>query len=448
MADKIDLLIKGATLVTPAGEGMADIAIAAGRIAAIGSLSSAKAEKTLDAKGLHILPGVIDTQVHFREPGLEHKEDLRSGSVSAVLGGVTAVFEMPNTRPATTTAEALTDKVARATGRMHCDFAFFVGATNENVEELPMLERLPGAAGVKVFMGSSTGDLLVDDEATLTRILSVISRRASFHAEDEPRLRARASLRREGMPESHPEWRDPEAALTATTKLLRISAATGKRVHVLHVSTGDEMRLLARHKHLASVEVTPQHLTLAAPDAYRRLGSKGQMNPPIRDVSHREVLWWGLEQGVVDVLGSDHAPHTLEEKSKSYPASPSGMPGVQTLLPVMLDHVAKGRLSLARLVDLTSAGAQRLFSIAGKGRIAVGYDADLTIVDLGVERLIEDEWIGSKVGWTPFAGMRVQGLPIGTIVRGQIAMWEGELGEARGRPVRFANTYPPVPERN
>jgi dihydroorotase len=442
LAEVFDLLIKGGTLVNHAGEGLADIGVRDGRIAAIGTLAARAASKTLDATSLHVLPGIIDTQVHFREPGLEHKEDFVSGSRSAVLGGVTAVFEMPNTRPVTVSADALADKVARGNGRMYCDFAFFVGATRENVEELPRLERLPGAAGVKVFMGSSTGDLLVDDEETLARILALIERRAAFHAEDEGRLRERASLRRAGEPASHSEWRDPEAAFAATTKLLRLASAAAKRVHVLHVSTAEEMQLLALHKDLASVEVTPQHLTLTAAEAYRALGTKAQMSPPLRDSSHQEALWWGLAQGVVDVLGSDHAPHTLDEKRQSYPASPSGMPGVQTLVPVMLDHVSNGRLSLARFMDLTSAGPQRLFCIAGKGRVAVGYDADLTIVDLKCQRVIDDAWIGSRSGWTPFAGRKVKGWPIGTIVRGRVAMWEGELGAPGGEPVRFGDAFP------
>jgi len=445
LAETFDLLIKGATLVNHAGQGLADIGVKDGCIVALGAIKAEAAGHIIDATGLHALPGVIDTQVHFREPGLEHKEDIESGSKSAVLGGVTAVFEMPNTKPTTVTAEALANKVARGRERMYCDFAFFVGATRENVEELPRLERLPGAAGIKVFMGSSTGDLLVDDEETLSRILSLIERRASFHAEDEARLRERASLRRQAVPESHSEWRDPEAALAATSKLLRLATAAGKRVHVLHVSTAAEMQLLALHKDVASVEVTPQHLSLAVPEVYRQLGTKAQMNPPLPDATHQKVLWWGLEQGVVDVLGSDHAPHTLEEKAQGYPASPSGMPGVQTLVPVMLDHVNAGRLSLARFVDLTSAGPQRLFGIAGKGRIAVGYDADLTIVDLKAERVIEDAWIGSKCGWTPFAGRKVKGWPVGTVVRGQIAMWEGEVGAASGAPVRFGEALPAVP---
>ena len=437
-----DLLVKGGSVVNQDGAGISDIGVIDGRIAAIGTLAGASAARVLDAAGLHVLPGVIDTQVHFREPGLTHKENLETGSRSAVLGGVTAVFEMPNTKPATTSAAALADKVARGRARMHCDFAFFVGATHDNVDELPELELLPGAAGVKVFMGSSTGDLLVDDEKTLARIFSRIRRRAAFHAEDEARLKERMSLQRDGDPSSHSEWRDARAAFATTERLVRLASQAGKRVHVLHVSTKEEMEMLALHRDVASVEVTPQHLTLTVPEAYAALGTKAQMNPPLRDRHHQEGLWWGLSQGVVDVLGSDHAPHTLEEKSKSYPATPSGMPGVQTLVPVMLDHVNAGRLSLSRFVDLTSAGPQRIFGIAGKGRIAVGYDADLTIVDLKAERVIDNAWIGSKSGWTPFAGRKVKGWPIGTILRGQTAMWEGELGEAQGEPVRFGEALP------
>jgi len=442
LADTFDLVLKGATIVNHAGESVADLAIGDGRIAALGDIAASSAGRAIDARGLHILPGVIDSQVHFREPGLEHKEDLASGSRAAVLGGVTAVFEMPNTKPATTTAEALTDKVARARNRMHCDFAFFVGATKQNIDELPTLERLEGSAGIKIFAGSSTGDLLVDDEDSLSRILGKISRRASFHSESEMRLQERAGVKRAGDVSSHSEWRDAEAALASTEMLLRLARQAGKRIHILHVSTAAEMQLLALNKDIATVEVTPQHLTLIAREAYASIGSRAQMNPPLRDKSHQDILWWGLDQGVVDVLGSDHAPHTLEEKEAAYPASPSGMPGVQTLVPVMLDHVNKGRLSLARFVDLTSAGPQRIFGIAGKGRIAVGYDADLTIVDLKLQKTITDDWIASKCGWTPFAGRNVQGWPVGTILRGNIAMWDGELGQPSGAPVRFGAALP------
>jgi dihydroorotase len=441
MTQRYDLILKGGAIVNHDGEGARDLGISGGCIAAFGDLSHAAAGEVIDCRGLHILPGVIDTQVHFREPGLTHKEDLESGSRSAVMGGVTAVFEMPNTLPTTTSAEALADKVARAHHRMHCDFAFFMGGTRENTHALPELERLPGCAGVKVFMGSSTGSLLVEDDEGVRNILKVIRRRASFHSEDEYRLNERKHLRVPGDPRSHPVWRDDTAALACTQRLVRLARETGKRVHVLHISTGQEMEFLRDHKDVASVEVTPHHLTLTAPDCYERLGARAQMNPPVRDRTHRETIWRGLKEGVVDVLGSDHAPHTAEEKSAAYPATPSGMTGVQTLVPMMLDHVNAGRLSLARLVDLTSHGPARLFGIARKGRIAVGYDADLTVIDLKRRTTITDRWIASRAGWTPYDGITVTGWPVGTFVRGARVMWEGELLTAgTGEAVRFLET--------
>jgi dihydroorotase len=439
MAETFDLIIRGGTVVNHDGRGERDIGIRGGRIAAIGVPKHAAAAEIIDAKGLHVLPGVIDTQVHFREPGLEHKEDLEAGSRGAVMGGVTAVFEMPNTKPLTISPETLADKVARARDRMFCDFAFYVGGTRENIADLPALERLESAAGIKVFMGSSTGDLMVDDEASLSRIIEKISRRAAFHAEDEARLKERMPLRRRGDPTSHPVWRDEQAALMATQRLVRLAEQHGKRVHVLHVSTAEEMAFLADHKDWASVEVTPHHLTLVAPECYERLGTYAQMNPPVRDDRHRQSLWAAVADGVVDVLGSDHAPHTREEKDHAYPDSHSGMTGVQTLVPIMLDHVNAGRLTLERFVDLTSHGPNRLFGIRGKGRIAVGYDADLTIVDLRRRETITDAWVQSRCGWTPYAGVSVQGWPVGTIVRGRRVMWDGEIaGPAHGQPVRFA----------
>jgi dihydroorotase len=444
MPDNFDLIFKGGTVVNHDGEGVRDVGIAGGRFAAIGDLSGVSAAEVIECRGLHLLPGVIDTQVHFREPGGTHKEDLESGSRGAVMGGVTAVFEMPNTDPLTVTGEGLADKVRRAHHRMHCDFAFFIGGTQENTAELPELELLPGCAGVKVFMGSSTGSLLVEDDDGVRDILRVIRRRASFHSEDEPRLRERLHLRIEGDPRSHPVWRDEEAALTCTTRLVQLARETGKRVHVLHITTAQEMAFLQAHKDVASVEVTPHHLTMAAPECYERLGTLAQMNPPVRDATHRAALWQALIQGIVDVLGSDHAPHTREEKAKAYPASPSGMTGVQTLVPLMLDHVNAGRLSLARFVDLSSAGPARLFGIARKGRIAAGFDADLTVVDLRRRETITDGWIASRAGWTPYNGVTVTGWPVGTVVRGRRVMWDGELADpAQGEAVRFGEALPP-----
>lgn len=438
MSAAFDLIVKGGTVVNHDGVGVRDLGIRGGRIVAIGTIDPDKAGSVVDARGLHVLPGVIDTQVHFREPGLEHKEDLESGSRSAVLGGVTAVFEMPNTKPLTTTAERLADKVSRARNRMFCDFAFYVGGTRENIDQIAELERLEGAAGIKVFMGSSTGDLLVDDEASLDRIIGAIRRRAAFHSEDEARLIERRDVRRPGDPSSHPEWRDEEAAMISTRRLVRLAEKHRRRVHVLHVSTAAEIDFLADHKDWASVEVTPHHLTLVAPECYEQLGTYAQMNPPVRDDRHRQAIWSGVASGVVDVLGSDHAPHTREEKDHAYPASHSGMTGVQTLVPIMLDHVNAGRLSIERFVDLTSHGPQRLFGIRGKGRIAVGYDADLTIVDMKREETITHEQVASRAGWTPYHGKPVKGWPIGTFVRGCRVMWEGDIiGPAHGAPVGF-----------
>ncbi len=431
-----ELILRNGTVWTPGGPDKVDVASRDGKIAAIGHFGGEG--PAVDCTGLTVLPGVIDTQVHFREPGLEHKEDLESGSRAAVLGGVTALFEMPNTRPNTDSAEALADKLDRAAGRMWCDHAFYVGATAENAERLDELERHPGCAGVKIFMGASTGNLLVAGDSDLRRVLASGCRRVAVHAEDEPRMNQRMNERVEGDPSSHPVWRDDESAILATQRILRLAREARRRIHILHVTTPAELELISAHKDIASCEVTPQHLTLAGEDAYPRLGTYAQMNPPIRSAAHREGLWHWLNQGVPDVIGSDHAPHSKEEKAQVYPASPSGMPGVQTLLPLMLDHVANGRTSLARLVDLTSAGAQRIFGLIGKGRIAVGWDADFTVVDLDAEWTIDGQWLASKCGWSPFEGMTLRGRPVGTIIRGQRVMWESELvGAPGGQRLRF-----------
>jgi dihydroorotase len=391
----------------------------------------------MDCRNLHILPGVIDSQVHFREPGIAHKEDLETGSRAAVMGGVTAVFEMPNTKPTTTTAATLADKVARARNRMFCDFAFYVGGTKDTLEEIFTLEKLEGSAGIKVFAGSSTGDLLVEDDEGLEEIISRLSRRAAFHSEDEMRLRARTSFQVPGDPASHPIWRDEEAARLCTERLLRIARKNGKRIHVLHISTAEELPLLAANRDIATVEVTPHHLTLSADD-YATLGTKLQMNPPVRESRHRDALWQAITSGLVDVLGSDHAPHTLDEKAQPYPNSPSGMTGVQTLVPIMLNHVNSGKLTLQRFVDLTSHGPQRIFGIANKGRIMEGYDADFTIVDMKRQETIHNNWIESRSRWTPYDGVKVKGWPVGTIIRGRKVMLNGEiLSPAQGQPVRF-----------
>jgi dihydroorotase len=437
MAATFDTILAGGVVVNHDGEGERDIGLRDGVIAAIGDLSQNSAAERIDCRGLHILPGVIDSQVHFREPGLTHKEDLETGSRAAVLGGVTAVFEMPNTNPLTTGPEELADKVARGTNRMHCDFAFWVGGTHENARDVPELERLPGAAGIKVFMGSSTGSLLVEDDPGVAAILAKTRRRAAFHSEDEYRLEERKGERIKGDPNSHPVWRDVTTALQCTQRLVKIAREQKAVIHILHVSTEEEIQFLEAHKDVASVEVTPQHLTLDA-SLYNVIGTRLQMNPPVRAARHRDGIWQGVHKGVADILGSDHAPHTLEEKSKPYPESPSGMPGVQTLVPVMLDHVNAGRMSLARFVDMTSAGPLRLFGIANKGRIACGFDGDFTIVDMKRRETITDVQMASRCGWTPYDGRKVTGWPVGTIVRGKRVMWDGEVTlPSQGQAVRF-----------
>lgn len=436
-----DLIVRGGEVANHAGRGLADVGIIDGKIAFIGDLSQASAGEVFDATGLTVLPGVIDTQVHFREPGLEWKEDLETGSRAAALGGVTAVFEMPNTEPNTTDPVTLEDKLARARDRMWTDHAFYIGGTHENAKFLGDLERLPGCCGVKVFMGASTGTLLVADDDGVREVLRHVKRRATFHSEDEYRLVERRPLARTGDWTSHPEVRDPESAIMSTRRLVGLAKETGARIHVLHVTTAEEIEFLAGHKDVATVEVTPQHLTLDGDEAYERLKGLAQMNPPIRNNYHIAGLWRGVEQGVADVLGSDHAPHTLEEKARPYPASPSGMPGVQTLVPVMLTHVANGRLTLDRFIDLTSHGANRVFGIAGKGRMAEGYDGDLTIVDLKKKHVLKHEDMATRSGWTPFDGFEATGKAVAAIVRGRVVMRDGELqGTAHGRPVRFQET--------
>ena len=438
MTARNNLILKGGTVVSPDGIGAADIAISGGRIAAIGDLANQSAAEVIDCRGLTILPGVIDTHVHFREPGYPLKEDMESGSRAAVLGGVTAVFDMPNTDPFVGTPEALADKVARAKNSMHCDFSFYIAALHENIDQLGELEKLPGAAGVKIVMGASYSALLVEDDASIRRILKTINRRAAVHCEDNYRLRARMGERIAGDVHSHPVWRDAESSFLGTQRLIALARETGKRVHVVHVSTAQEMDLLQANRDIATVETTPHYLTLAAPKCYDRLGTLVQINPPVRDEAHRAGIWRGVRDGVVDSIGSDHSPQVLAEKTKPYLQSVPGMPGVQTLVPLMLDHVNAGRLSLSRMADLTSAGPARVFGIANKGRIAAGYDADLTVVDLKRRETITNKWIASRVGWTPYNGMHVTGWPVGTFVRGHKVVWDGALvTPGRGEAVRF-----------
>jgi len=444
-----DLLIREGTclLPNPSGTGLseqkADVGIINGRIAEIGVNLPVTAKKVINAKGLHVLPGVIDSQVHFREPGLVHKEDLETGTRAAILGGVTSIFEMPNTNPATVNVELFEDKLARAKNRAHCNYAFFVGASHENVAELKELELHAHCSGIKIFMGSSTGSLLVEDDESLEKILGQGHRRVIVHSEDEMRLRERKHIAVEKADvHFHHIWRDEITALQSTERLLRLARKTGRKIHVLHVSTAEEMDVLKNSKDIATVEVLPQHLTLWAPDCYDRLGTYAQQNPPIRDKRHHDRIWQAVLDGTVDVIGSDHAPHTREEKERPYPSSPSGVPGVQTLVPIMLNHVNNGKLSLAKFTELVTENPRRVFGIQNKGRLVVGGDADVTLVDMKAQRTIENSWIASRCGWTPFDGMKVQGWMTHTIVGGNIVMENDEVVLPHsGKPVNFEGTH-------
>ena len=441
MKKQLDLIITGGDVVLPNSSiEKIDIGVKDSKIVELGNLSKKDSKKKIVINNLIVLPGAIDTQVHFREPGLTHKEDIMNGTKGAILGGITSIFEMPNTNPSTTTKAALNEKLSIAQKNAYCNYSFFVGAAKENIQNLKNLERLPGCCGVKIFMGSSTGDLLVEDDDSLRKILASGSRRVAVHSEDEYRLRERKHLAEDPKANvsSHPLWRDSQTAIRSTERLLKIAQETNRKIHVLHISTKDEILILKKFKNFSTCEVTPQHLFFHAPDCYESLGSLAQMNPPIRDKSHNNGLWKGIEKRIVDVIGSDHAPHTLEEKKKKYPNCPSGMTGVQTILPIMLDFVNKKKLGINDLVRLLCYNPAKIYNMKYKGEIKIGNDADFSIVDLNKEFTITNEWIASKSGWTPYDGLKIKGLPVFTVVNGKIVMQDSEIvSPPIGEPVLF-----------
>ncbi|MCC6717961.1 MAG: dihydroorotase [Acetobacteraceae bacterium] len=434
-----DLVIRHGTCVLPWGMEQTSVGVRMGRIAALGVAADATAEETIDATGLHVLPGLIDPHVHLRDPGDASVESIPTGTKAAVLGGLTAVFDMPNTAPSITNAENLAWKQDYAEANAWCDMGLYVGGTKTNIAELGALETGRGVCAIKVFAGSSTGDLMVEDDENLERVMRAGRRRISYHSEDEYRLQSRKPMFKSGDPySSHMVWRDEETAFLGTRRLMALASRTGRQAHILHVSTAQELEYLKDFRDVATVEVLVNHLTQSAPDVYDRLKGFGVMNPPIRGPEHMAAAWRAVRDGTVDTVGSDHAPHPRAAKLKPWPDCPAGLTGVQTLVPVMLDHVSAGRLSLSRLVDLMCAGPARVYGAVGKGRLAAGYDADFTLVDMGRQRTIEESWIVSPCGWTPFAGMQVTGWPVATIIRGRAVMREDEvLGAPQGRLVRF-----------
>jgi len=442
MAEHYDLIIRGGTAVLPWGEAAADIGARAGRIVLLSEPASATADTVIDARGLKVLPGLIDAHVHLPEPGSEAVETIATGTKAAALGGLAVVFDMPNTEPPIVDRETLDWKRRFVEGRAFVDIGLYVGATKTNIPELETLELELGVCAIKVFAGSSTGNLLVEDDASLERVMRSGLRRVAYHSEDEYRLRERAPLYKVGDPHRcHAEWRDVETAFLGTRRLMALARRTGRRAHILHVSTAEELAYLRDFRDVATVEVLVNHLTQVAPEVYETLKGFGVMNPPIRDRRHYEAAWAAVTDGTVDVIASDHAPHARDAKLRPWPQCPAGLTGVQTIVPVMLDHVNAGRLSLSRLVDLMCAGPARVYGVVGKGRIAAGYDADFTLVDMQAERTITNDWIVSPCGWTPFDGRRVRGWPVATVVRGHIVMRDGALiGEPQGALVRFGDT--------
>ena len=437
MSDNYSLIIKNGSCYINGELVKTDLALSGNKIRKIGKVEL-NSSKVIDATDKVVLPGIIDTQVHFREPGSTDSEDLESGSRAAVLGGVTSLFEMPNTNPPTSNLIEFDKKLQLAKDRMHSNYAFYFGATPDNIDQLSKLKNLKGCCGVKLFAGSSTGKLLVDKEADIEKVISNSDRVVSIHSEDEEILNLRKRFIRKGDVHSHSEWRNSECAISSTRRVVKIAERYNKQIHILHVTTKEEVDFLAMHKKNITFEITPQHLTLYAPDCYNALGSYAQMNPPLRTKEHYDRLWTAIKNDVVDVLGSDHAPHLKENKNKEYPNSPSGMPGVQTILPIMLNHVNNEKLSLKKLITLLCENPCKIFGIKNKGFIKEGYDADLTIVDMNKVQTIKDEMIASKCGWTPFNNFKVKGFPVGTIVNGTLIMSEGKIiSKAKGQPLNF-----------
>jgi len=433
----LDLIIKNGSSYIDKDLKNQDIAIKGSKIIKIGKIDS-EAKEIFDAKGLIVLPGCIDTQTHFREPGSTDTEDLYSGSRAAIAGGITSVFEMPNTNPPTSNKLEFKKKLDLAKNRMYCNYAFYFGATPDNATELENLKDLEGCCGIKLFAGSSTGNLLVQHEEDIEKVFKSSSKVVSVHSEDEEILNINKKLIKDGDVHSHPIWRSEECAISSTRRIVKIAERYKKKAHILHVTTKQEIDFLSQHKGNITFEITPQHLTIYAPNCYDELGTYAQMNPPIRDKSHYDRLWYGVKNNLNDTIGSDHAPHLKKNKDKSYPNSPSGMPGVQTLMPVMLNHVNNGKLSLEQLMNSVCENPAKIFGIKNKGFIKEGFDADFTIIDLNKIIEIKNEKIESKCGWSPFHGYKFKGTPVATIINGEIKMKDGMiLGDPTGESIKF-----------
>ena len=432
-----DLILKNGTVFTPEATEITDIAVKDGKIVDFGSFDNA--EEIIDCTNLFVFPGLIDTQCHFREPGGEHKETLETGTLSAALGGVTGIFEMPNTNPLTITPEAMEFKLKKAHETSYVDFAFYFGGTAEYAEHLSEWENIDGVCGIKIFMGASNGDLLSATDEEIDAIVANGKRVIAVHAEDESIMNENkvTILGDSNDVAMHYKWRSEESCLNATKRIVTIAKKYSRKVHILHITTAQEMAFLKANKDIASAEVLANHLTLHAPDCYDMFGTLAQQNPPIREKHHQDALWAAVADGTVDIVASDHAPHTLDEKSGTYPNTPSGTPGVQTLIPIMLNHVHEGRLSYERLVDLMAYGPYRIHKIKNKCLIRKGFNADFTVVDPKAEHIISNAEQASKSGWTPYDGKKVVGFPKMTIIGGKTIMRDGEITGRSNNQIEF-----------
>ncbi|MAV64277.1 MAG: hypothetical protein CBD97_00730 [Pelagibacteraceae bacterium TMED237] len=431
------LLIKNGSIVSSKHIIKSDLFIKNGKISKIGMLDHLKADRTINALNQYILPGIIDPQVHFRDPGLTHKEDIQTGSMCAASGGVTTFFEMPNTKPSTTTIEKLNKKYEVASSKSLVNYSFFLGATSNNSNEI---KKLSNNCGLKIFMGSSTGDLLVDNEQHLEEIFAVCNRLIAVHAEDEEILNESAKLISGTDFSNHTKARPVEAAVKATEKAIKYALKYKRKLHILHLSTAEEVKIIRAHKKtgLITCETTPQHLLMEAPDIYKKIGAFAQMNPPIREKRHQNELWRGLLDGTIDCIATDHAPHTIDEKNLPYGQAPSGMPGVETSLTLMLNQVSKGNLKLENIVSLMSENAAKIYNIKNKGLLKTGYDADIVIIDMEKEKVISNKNMKTKCKWSAFNGKKTKGWPITTIVNGDIVYENEKLNmNVRGSKVLF-----------
>ncbi len=427
-------LIRNADVVLPREVCRCDVLLDGGRIASIGAPAGTRADEVVDAAGLVLLPGVVDDQVHFRDPGLTHKEDLYTASRACAKGGVTSFLEMPNTNPTTTSQAALVQKLALAAQKSIVNYGFYVGATPTNVVELAAAQRTPG---IKIFIGSSTGDLLVDEQEALEEIFAKSTLPICAHCEDESTVRANRAAISAPTLEDHSRIRNVEAAVIATRRAIDLAHRHRHRFHVLHVSTAAEIPLLADHRGLITAEVCPHHLFFHTGD-YARLGSRVQMNPSIKSADDNRALIAALCAGAIQVVATDHAPHTLEEKAKPYPASPSGLPAVENVLSLMLQLVHEGRATLPQLAGWMSDAPARVWDMVGKGRIAEGYDADLVLVDMNLERTIRDEEQETKCRWSPWHGTTLRGWPVRTWVGGHTVYRDGVIDDSRrGAEIRY-----------